>query len=106
MIHSEVKAALENAGVPVAFHKYEGTEETFIVYHQYDEQAHAHAENQEQMTSYFYEVSAISKGNYEALAQSIKDELKKIGGSRTYAVDIIDGDFYQRTMRFVFTKFY
>lgn len=105
MIHSEVKTALENTGVPVALHKYTGTATTFIVFHQYDEAGYAYAENQEQATSFHYEVSIVTKGSTKDLESSVKTELKKIGGSRIYAIDIQDGDYYQRTMRFVFTKF-
>lgn len=105
MIHGEVKTALETTGVPVAFHEYTGTETTFIVYHLYDEHASEFAENKEALTSYFFEVSVVSKGNYETLVEQVKDELMQIGGRRIYSIDLKDGDYYQRTMRFIFSKF-
>jgi hypothetical protein len=106
MIHSEIESALSSLGIPVEFQYYEGEEETYITYSQYDENTNYSADDEEKAADLFYQVNLYSKGNYADIVANIKALLRDIGGERLNEVEFYDTNqkWYQRSMRFQFTR--
>jgi hypothetical protein len=106
MIHGEIETALSPLGIPVEFQYYNGDEETYITYSQYDESTNFSADDQEKATDLYYQINLYSKGNYVDIVKNIKALLGDIGGNRLNEVEFYDQDqkWYQRSMRFQFTR--
>lgn len=105
MIHDEIMRALEGLGVPVDFHTYSGKARTYITYSQYDEEASLNANDQEIATNYFYQINVISKGNYKRLVRDVKQKMNEINGTRLTEQELYLKEYYQRSIRFKFTRF-
>lgn len=105
MMHAEIKQALDALGVPVAFHWYDGDEQTYITYLQYDEGARLNANNEEIATNYYYEINVFSTTDYMDLVKNIKVILGDLGGIRMDENESFYPDnWYHRSIRFRFTK--
>ena len=105
MIHNEIKQALETLGVPVEFHTYSGDETTYITYFQFDEEASFNANDQEIATNLYYQINVISKDNYRQLVKDTKQKMSEMGGIRLNEQELFLKEYYQRSIRFKFTRF-
>lgn len=105
MIHSEIKQALLTLNVPVAFQLYEGSEQTFLTYFQYDERPSLFTNDQEAKTEHYFQINVFSKSDYAELIKGVKEQMLALGGIRLSEFDTVtETEFYQRSMRFKFIQ--
>ncbi|SEM34819.1 hypothetical protein SAMN05192533_102271 [Mesobacillus persicus] len=106
MNHPLIKTSLESLQVPVEFITYDGEETTYITYSQYDAREALASDDEEQATNLFFQVNVFSKGDYIPLVEQIKQKMREIGGIRVNeSPDMYVDEYYQKSIRFKFTKF-
>lgn len=93
---------LETLGVPVSFAQYNRTEDTYIVFIEFNQAPWLNADDEEQWTKHFYQVDIFSKGNYLTLAKDVKSRMKDAGFGRMYESETYDDDMkrFRKILRF------
>lgn len=103
-----IKHTLEQLGVPVANSVYEGQEETYIVFNEYNQAPLLSADDEEISTKYFYQVDVFSKYNYTQLVKQLKKLMKEAGYGRMFESETYETNMkmYRKIIRFSYaTKF-
>lgn len=101
-INSIVLNALKDIGVPVAFQVYDGDEETYITFFEYNQFSALAADNEEQITAHFIQIDVWSSSNYSSLVDRVKMKMKEIGFRRTSEADLYEPDteIFHKAIRF------
>jgi hypothetical protein len=93
--------------VPVAYMKYEGHGEPYVVYMQYDKDNSYSTDDEIAGYVTYYDFDIYSKGNYLAIVEEIKSRLKSAGWTwqpRRDSPDMYDTDtqYYHKTICFAY----
>lgn len=101
-IHSTVKTALADVGVPVSFLIYQGSEPTYITFFEYNQFSAWNADDEEQITAFFIQIDVWSKENYNSLVDLVKTKMNSAGFRRTSEVDLYESDtkIFHKVLRF------
>ncbi|USK78958.1 hypothetical protein LHV56_19195 [Peribacillus frigoritolerans] len=105
MMHAEIRTALQTLNVPVTFHLYEGSDDTYITYVQYDESGQMMADDEEKSTNLYFQINVFSKSDYLSLVKDVKEKMKELGAIRRSETDLFADGYYQRSIRFRFTQY-
>ncbi|MCM3619162.1 hypothetical protein M3936_16355 [Sutcliffiella horikoshii] len=97
-----IKQTLEQLGVPVANSVYEGSEETYIVFNEYNQAALLSADDVEISTKFFYQVDIFSKYNYTDLVKQLRELMREAGFGRMFESETYETNMkmYRKIMRF------
>lgn len=100
-VKSDVLAAL-NSVLPTGYFVYKGSSKSYITFFFYNQTSALIADDEEAMTAYGLQVDVYSDGNLENAVNQVKKELKKIGYSRSYEMDLYDiaTGLYRKNMSF------
>ena len=104
-LQGQVKAALENIGVPVTkdWREYDGIY-PHVVYREVSNVPALHSDNRENFFRSVYQVAIVtSNDDYEELELAVETAMINLGFMRTDTQDIFDGNF-NRVLRFTISK--
>lgn len=97
-----VNDTLKLSGVPVAYQRYKGTENTYITFFFFNEYGKAWSDDEEIQTVHSIQVDLWSDGSLSVLTKVVKDAMKEKGFKRTMIMDgFEDGtEINRKIMRF------
>jgi hypothetical protein len=97
---------LKPLGVPVGFHKYQGSAATYITFFEFNQNGALFADDEEQLTSHSIQVDIWSKGDYTELVKQVKNELMNVGFSRPTENELYENDteLFHKVLRFNFVQ--
>ncbi len=105
-VNKLIKDTLKPLNIPIEFQAYSGKEKTYITFFCYNEQGEVYAENQEIMTSCYFQVDLWSDKDYLTFTENIRLKMETAGFKRTSSADFFEKDtkVYHKAMRFIYTK--
>jgi len=105
-INKIVLDALAPVGVPVAFQKYSGTENTYITFHEYLQNGEDFSDDQEDQTGHYIQIDIWSKTDYTALVTTVKSLLLATGFHRLNEADFYEPDtgIYHKGLKFFYLE--
>lgn len=88
--------------VPVSFLNYNLSDDTYIVFNEYNQMPWLNANDTEMWTKHFIQVDVFSKGNYINLVKEVKNAMKQAGFGRMFESETYDNDMnmYRKILRF------
>lgn len=91
-----------NALAPTSFGTYNSSEETYIVYIEYNQAPWLSADDKEMFTKHFYQVDVFSSGNYLNLVKDVKRAMKQVGFGRMWESETYEEEMkkFRKTLRF------
>lgn len=97
---------LKPLNVPVAFLKYKGKENTYIIFQEYLQQGEGFSEDMEEITGHYIQLNIFSKGNYNSLVKKVKELLGNAGFKRLNENDLYENDTELRNhiIRFYYSE--
>lgn len=97
---------LKSTNVPVSFQVYNGSETTYITFHEYLEQGEVFADNEEITVGHYIQVDVWSKSNYKKLVDQVKKLLKEKNFIRKTETELYESDtkIYHKALRFFFCE--
>lgn len=93
---------LSPLNVPVSFANYDYSENTYIVFFEYNQSTRLTADDEEILTKHFYQVDVFSSGNYMQLVKDVKRLMKEAGFGRMFESETYDSDMkkFRKILRF------
>ena len=105
-LNSLIINTLKPLNVPIEFNTYDLSDDTYIVFMEYNQGSGLNADDDEFATHHFFQADIFSTGNYLKLAKDVKKLLKEVGFTR---INEFDGDYepnmkrFRKTMRFCYS---
>ena len=98
---------VDGVAIPVSYMVYEGHGEPYVVYYQYDKDNSYSCDDEIAGYVTYYDFDIYAKGNYLAIAESIKSKLKNAGWTwqpRRDSPDMFEPDtgYFHKTICFAY----
>jgi hypothetical protein len=97
---------LAPTNVPVDFHKYSGSESTYITFYEINDQGLLYADDVEKRANHSIQVKVSSKGNIVGLVKQVHNLMIAAGFTKRNYFDQYENDTetYHKVMRFYFVE--
>lgn len=108
-LNSLIIDTLSPLNIPVRFQKLldsDGQPNSYITFFEYNQNGALHGDDEEIKSNHFIQVDIWSKVNYSGLVKNTKDNLIKVGFTRTYEKEFYEKDtkLYHKVIRFNFVQ--
>jgi hypothetical protein len=97
---------LSHIGIPVTFQVYEGEEDTFITFFEYNQLPALNADDEEQNSKHFIQVDIWSNQDYTNIVNQVKNSLLQNGFKRTSEAELYETETgtFHKAIRFSFVQ--
>lgn len=97
---------LSPTNVPVNFHKYSGSESTYITFFEINDQGAIYADDEEKRANHSIQVKVSSNGNIDNLVKQVHDLMTAAGFTKRNYFDQYENDTetYHKVMRFYYVE--
>ncbi|MED1603053.1 hypothetical protein [Alkalihalophilus marmarensis] len=103
-LNSLILSTLSGLNVPISPLNYSGSEQTYIIFREYDQRALLEADDVEVTTVYYIQVDIYSPGNYLPLVKQVKKKMKQAKFKKNFETEIYEQDtkLFHKVLRFYF----